>query len=239
MLTASITVYFSVLDLGYGGALVKFMAQYRAQRDARALNEIASTLFFVFVGVGVRRLRWSRWSSRSTSATSSSITPDQAQTGKWILLIIGVNVSLNFPFSVFGGVINGFQRYDLNNMVAIAHQHRRRASSTSSVLLAGYGLVALVAATTCVRVARLFRLPPQRLSDLPGAAASGCRSFRRDRLREVTGFSVYSSIIDWANKLNYQLDALVIGAFIGSAAVAVWARGRADHHRAPSGSPTS
>ena len=27
--------------------------------------------------------------------------------------------------------------------------------------------------------------------------------FRRGRLREVTGFSVYSSIIDWANKLNY------------------------------------
>ena len=47
--------------------------------------------------------------------------------------------------------------------------------------------------------------------------------FRRSRLREVTGFSVYSSIIDWANKLNYQLDQLVIGAFLGSPAVAVWA----------------
>src|SRR4029077_13479084 len=33
----------------------------------------------------------------------------------------------------------------------------------------------------------------------------------------------YSSLIDWANKLSYQLDALVIGAFIGSGAVAIWA----------------
>ena len=49
----SITIHFSVLDLGYGGAMVKFMAQYRAHRDARALNEIASTLFFVFAGFGV------------------------------------------------------------------------------------------------------------------------------------------------------------------------------------------
>ena len=47
--------------------------------------------------------------------------------------------------------------------------------------------------------------------------------FRRERLREVTGFSVYASIIDWANKLNYQLDELIIGVFIGSSAVAVWA----------------
>jgi O-antigen/teichoic acid export membrane protein len=39
----------------------------------------------------------------------------------------------------------------------------------------------------------------------------------------VTGFSVYSSIIDWANKLNYELDEVVIGVFLGAAPVAAWA----------------
>ena len=53
MLTAGITIHFSILDLGYGGAMVKFAAQYRAHRDARALNEIASTLFVVFGGLGI------------------------------------------------------------------------------------------------------------------------------------------------------------------------------------------
>jgi O-antigen/teichoic acid export membrane protein len=43
------------------------------------------------------------------------------------------------------------------------------------------------------------------------------------RLREVTGFSIYTTVIDWANRLNYQLDSIVIGAFLGPAAVAVWA----------------
>src|SRR5207237_2360237 len=53
MLTASITAYFSVLDLGYGGALVKFVAQYRARTDARALNETLSTCFYLFSGLGL------------------------------------------------------------------------------------------------------------------------------------------------------------------------------------------
>ena len=39
----------------------------------------------------------------------------------------------------------------------------------------------------------------------------------------MTGFSVYSSIIDWANKLNYELDEVVIGVFLGAAPVAIWA----------------
>ena len=53
MLTAGITIHFSILDLGYGGAMVKFVAQYRASRDARALNEIASTILILFTALGL------------------------------------------------------------------------------------------------------------------------------------------------------------------------------------------
>src|SRR5439155_20477745 len=52
MLTASMTTYFSVLDLGFGGSIVRFVAHYRAKRDATGLNEIASTLFGIFAVVG-------------------------------------------------------------------------------------------------------------------------------------------------------------------------------------------
>ena len=115
------------LELGYGGALVKFVAQYRAQRDAaRAQRDRQHA---------VLRLRGARrWSPTASSSAVAfnlehlfNITPEQAQTGKWVLLIIGVNVALNFPFSVYGGVISGFQRYDINNTLAVDHQHRRGA----------------------------------------------------------------------------------------------------------------
>ena len=50
--------------------------------------------------------------------------------------------------------------------------------------------------------------------------------FRRERLREVTTFSVHMAMIDWANKMNYSMDAAVIGAFVNTSAVAVWAIGQ-------------
>jgi O-antigen/teichoic acid export membrane protein len=53
MLTASLNSYFSVLDLGYGGSITKFVAHYRAKRDAASLNEILSTLFSLFTIIGV------------------------------------------------------------------------------------------------------------------------------------------------------------------------------------------
>src|ERR1041384_4869236 len=53
VLVASVTIYFSMLDLGYGVAQVRFAAKYRAQGDTGALNEIASTMFFMFSLVGL------------------------------------------------------------------------------------------------------------------------------------------------------------------------------------------
>jgi O-antigen/teichoic acid export membrane protein len=220
ILTASVTLHFSVLDLGYGSATVKFIAQYRAHRDARALSEIASTMFFVFAAIGVAAYLVVIGLAFNLQHVFN-ITPQQADTARWLLLVIGLNIACNFPFSVYGGIIDGFQRYDRNNFVAIASS-LAVAAANAAVLLAGYGLIPLVIATTSVRLLtyavyrwNAYRIyPPLRINP---------SMFERRRLREVTGFSIYSSIIDWANKLNYELDEIVIGAFLGSAPVAVWA----------------
>jgi O-antigen/teichoic acid export membrane protein len=220
MLTAGVTIHFSVLDLGYGGAMIKFIAQYRAFKDPRALNEIASTMFFLFAGFGVLAYLVAAGLAFNLEHVFN-ISHAQAGIGKWILLIIAVNVAINFPFSVYGGVTSGFQRYDINNMVAVA----------SSVLIAvvnivvvwlGFGLIALVASTSLVRFVTYFAYRRNAFKVYPELRIRPSL-FRRDRLREVTGFSIYSSIIDWANKLNYELDEIVIGVFMGAAPVAAWA----------------
>lgn len=219
MLTASIVTYFSILDLGYGGALVKFVAQYRAWRDSRALNEILSTLFFVYSGVGLACLLLSV-AVGANIGRLFNLTPEQAATGRLILLIIGGYVALRFALGIFGSVTYGFQRYYLNNAVSIATSVTV-ALVNVAMLWMGFGLVALVAATTAVRIASLAGFCLAARASFPGMRIRASL-VRRARLAEVTGFSVFVLLLDWAGKLNYQADAIVIGAFMNTAAVAVW-----------------
>ena len=220
MLMGSVTVHFSTLELGYGTGLVKFVAQYRAHRDGRALNEIASTLFCVFLG-----LAFVAYAAVVAVALNIehlfTLSAEQAATGRSVLLIIGVYVALNFPFSVYGGIVSGFQRYDVNSRMTVITTVTV-AVVNALVLGAGYGLVTLVAATTAVRIFAYFVYRRNAYKVFPALRVRPSL-FRRERLSEVTGFSIYASIIDWANKLNYQLDQIVIGVFLGSSAVAVWA----------------
>src|SRR5512132_3131401 len=96
LLTASIATYFSILDLGYGGALVKYVAQYRAWRDRTAINEIASTLFFLFGLVGIASYLVAIGVALNVQHVFA-LDPAQVATARVVLLIVSVQVAISFP----------------------------------------------------------------------------------------------------------------------------------------------
>ncbi len=219
VLVTSLTTYFSMLDLGYASAQVKFAAQYRARRDPTAINEIASTLFVLFLGVAAIA-----YAAAVVMAINLGhifrLRPDQISIGRQVLLIVSLNVALGLPFSVYGGIVNGFQRYYLNNVVSIGTTVVV-AIVNIIVLKLGYGIVELVACTTTVRLASLLVYQRTAHAAFP-LLEIGWRHVKAWRLKEVTGFSVSLLTIDIASKINYSADTMVIGAFMSTAPIAVW-----------------
>src|SRR5215831_305484 len=218
-LTASIAAYFSSLDLGYGLAQERFVAHYRARRDAESLNQVISTLFFVFGLIGLLAFLISAAVAINLEHLLN-VTPDQAREGRRVLLVMGAYVALSFPFSVFGGVVNGFLRNYMNGVTAISTSVAA-ALVNIVVLVTGQGLFGLVVAVYSVRALSYWFYMRNAYRVFPGLRIR-LRYFCRSRLREVTGFSVFILLIDLANKINYSTDALVVGVFLGTAAVAVW-----------------
>jgi O-antigen/teichoic acid export membrane protein len=220
ILTTSFTLYFSLLDLGYGGALVRFVAEYRARKDRGSLNEVLSTLSVVYLAIAVLAYGVVLLLAFNIHRFAM-LTREQADTSRMLLLIIGANVALRFVFGVYGGVIVGFQRFHLNNLTSIATSVAV-AIANVIVLLSGYGIVELVAVTTAVRIAALLVYWLNAYRVFPGLAIDW-RLFNVQRLREISGFSVFMLVLECAYKLNYSTDVIVIGAFLGAPAVALWA----------------
>jgi O-antigen/teichoic acid export membrane protein len=223
MLTGSVSAYFALLDLGYSHGVVKYVAHYRARADVSAINEILSTAFVAFTAIGL--LIYLAIGLLALNIESFfTISAEQASVGRIVLLIVGLNVACGMAFSVYGGVINAFQRYDRNNVVAALTTILLGVVNVA-VLLAGGGLVAVVAATTAVRLLAfvIYRANAYRIFP---ALRVRPTLFRRERLKEMTSFSAYVLMIDWSAKVNYSMDAVIIGAFLGTTAVAVWTIGQ-------------
>ena len=219
-LAASLTTYFTILDLGYGGAVVRFVAEYKARKDARALNELLSTMFFLYCGIAIACYVVAIGAAAALPYVVN-LEPGQAFTGRVVVLIIAVQVTLYFPFSVFGGVINGFERYYVNNVVATAF-NIATALVNVLVLWLGYGLVELVMATTFMRILPMWAYRYNAYAVFPDLQLKW-ELVRRERLRQVTGFSVYLAAIDWSARLTYATDAIYLGMFMNMAAVGVYA----------------
>jgi O-antigen/teichoic acid export membrane protein len=219
MLAASIVAYFSMLDLGYGVAMERFVAHYRARRDARAINEIASTLVLVFAAVGLLGLLLAAGIAANI-AVLFDLDATRARTGGLVLLFIGAQFALGFPFAVFGAICNGFQRTYLNAVVGTVVALAVMVVNVA-VLHAGFGLVELVAATTATRMTgyAAYRLNAYRVFPLLRVRPS---LFRMGRVREMSEFSAYTLMQDVSNKVNYATDPIVIAAVLTTGAVAVW-----------------
>lgn len=219
ILSASFNTYFAAIDLGYAGSLTRFVAHYRARRDRDAINEVLSTVGLVLCGMSVLALAGFGVAAVFVGSIFN-LDPQQVPTARALVLLNGLVVATGLPFSVFGGVVNGFQRYHLNSGVAVASSVTV-AIVNVVVLLGGGALLTLVAATTAVRLAffGLYRWNAYRV--FPGLSLGFAR-FRRARLREVSAFGAPLSIIVWSHRLTYASAQIIIGAVLSPAAVAIW-----------------
>jgi O-antigen/teichoic acid export membrane protein len=219
-LVASITTYFSVLELGYGGGVVRYVAEYRARNDTRSMNEVLSTMFYVFSVIGVITYGLAIIAALLLPVIFN-ISPEQVHTGQIVLLIMAVHVAMHFAFSVYGGVVNGFERYYVNNIVGGVF-NVATAIVNVLVLWMGFGLVELVAATTLMRLIPYFVYRRNAYKAFPELEIRR-DYFRWDRLRELTGFSAYIAVIDWSARLTYTTDVFILGIFLNTTVVALYA----------------
>ncbi|HEU4937094.1 MAG TPA: oligosaccharide flippase family protein [Vicinamibacterales bacterium] len=219
MLAASIVAYFPVLDLGLGSAMERAVAHHRAERNPDAINEVASTLVFVFAATGLLALvvvAGVAWNI----AHVFDLPPGQAHTGRILMMMIGAQVAIGLPFTIFGGVVNGFQRTYLNAIVGGCVSLSVVAVNLL-VVWSGGGLVELIGCMTATRLLGYvaYRLNAYRVFPLLRIRPS---LFRKSRLRELTGFGLWMMVQNAAVKVNYGSDVVVIGLFLTTGAVAVW-----------------
>jgi len=220
MLVASTTYYFQLLDMGYGNGIVRHIVAADRQQDVLTVNQIVSTFFCIYAAVGIAACFVSAAVIAVVVPRFPRLTPAQVRTAQAILAIISVRLAIGFPMTVFGAVTNARQGFVWNNAVAIATV-MTSACVTWIVLEAGYGLVPLVAATTAVNVLGYVGYAVTARRVFPPLAIRPSL-FSRAQWREVTSFSVYLFLIQLAGQISFNIDTVVVGAFVGTAAVAVY-----------------
>ena len=221
MLAASMTAYLQLLDLGYGTGLVRQITHADARRDEDEVNVILSTFLIIYSVIGVLSLGAVAIIAVVVVPRFPHLSASDVRTAQWVVGILGARAALAFPMSLYGAVTTARQRFALTGWIAVAVALLQGAA-TYVVLTSGYGLVVLVSVSSIIGVASYAAYVAAARATFPGMRVSPSR-FSARQAREVTAFSLYLFLISIAFHIGSNLDNLMIGAYLGTSAIAVYA----------------
>ena len=220
MLAASMTAYLQLLDLGYGSGLVRQLTQADARGAEDEMNVILSTFFVIYTAIGIVALLAVGALTVFVVPLFPNLSAPEIRTAQWVVAILGVRTALAFPMSLYGAVTTARQRFALTGWIAVGVALLQGAA-TYIVLRSGYGLVTLVAVSTIISAASYAAYIAAAKQTFPELRMARGR-FSTAQAREVTAFSLYLFLIGLAGHVALNLDNLVIGAYLGTSAIAVY-----------------
>jgi O-antigen/teichoic acid export membrane protein len=215
VLIFSITGYYGLFDLGIRSSIIRYVAMYSTVAKNEELNRLINTAFFTYSGIGTVAILITITVSFYVGSIFR-ISGSSIPLARWLFLMAGSAVALGFPLGVFGGILEGLQRFyllNLNSMsstlvrallIVIALRHGRGLLTVALITVSLPLLTGLVNATVALCIL------PLRF---------GLKHLNRESLRSIASYSGTTFILIVAFRLRFKTDAMVIGTFVSSAAI--------------------
>ncbi len=221
VLIFSVTGYYGLFDLGIRSSVIRYVSTYTATNDTQGLAKLINTSLATYTAIGAVAMTLTLVASAFVGRLFR-IPPEFLTTARWLFLMVGAAVALGFPSGVFGGILEGSQRFyyvNLTNLVSTL----LRAGLIVLALTHGYGLLTVAFITvslpllgSLVRAAIVGRILPVRF---------GWRYVDRSAFREIANYSAVSFILMIAYKLRFKTDEIVIGTFLSVTAITYFSIG--------------
>ncbi len=220
VLLGSLVGYLGLLDFGVRGAVTRFVANQYAAGDHRGASATVVAALRLFAALSVVTVVIATVLA-ATLGDLFQIPPDLLDEARLVVLLGGGAIASALVGGVFGGIVAGLHRFDLDGAVEIAIT-LLRAAAVVVALQAGYGLVALGVIQLVLSLLRggLAFILTRRL--YPELSVRGVGPTAQ-ATRQLLSFSVFSSLIQLSGMIIYYTDSIVIAAFLPIGVVTYYA----------------
>src|ERR1700751_3131131 len=115
ILIFSVTGYFGLFDLGIRSSVIRYVSTYTATGDQEGLAKLINTSLATYTAIGVVAMSVTLVCSLFVERIFR-IPADFLDTARMLFLMVGTAVALGFPTGIFGGILEGLQRFYFVNL---------------------------------------------------------------------------------------------------------------------------
>lgn len=219
-LIASVIGYLTVLDLGFGNAIIVYTAKYRAQNKYEEEKKLHGMFKIIFSIIGViAALIGIILFLNVNNLFGKTMTLTELNEAKIMMLILSFNLFITFQFSIYSSIISAYEKFTFQKIMSIANALLKPLLMIPLLFL-GYKAIAMTVVITIVNIIVLlsnYIFCKNKLN-----INIKFMGFDKNLFKTILGYSIWIFLGVIVDKVNWSVDQFVLGSVSGTIAVSIY-----------------
>ncbi len=216
----SVIGYLTVLDLGFGNAIIVYTAKYRATKkydEEKKLHGMFKRIFSV-IGVVAACIGIILFLNVD-NLFGKTMTATELSEAKIMMLILSFNLFVTFQFSIYSSIISAYEEFTFQKIMAITNTILKPIMMIPLLFL-GYKSIAMTVVITIVNIIILIsnRIYCKRKLNIN----IKYMGFNKSLFKTILSYSIWIFLGVIVDKINWSVDQFVLGAIVGTVAVSIY-----------------
>ena len=219
-LVTTIISYLTILDFGFGNAIIIYTAKYRASKEKEKEEKLHGMFLVIYTIIGiVAGLIGIILCCNVDSLFGKTMTVAELSKARILMAILAFNLVVTFAFSIFSYIITAYEKFIFSKILNII---RIAINPIIMIILLnmGYKSIALVLVTTILNILVLLINFVYCKTKLKIKFRFG--KFDKVLLKAIAALSIWVFLNSIIDKINWTLDQFVLGIVKGTKEVGIY-----------------
>ena len=216
----SVIGYLTILDLGFGNAIVVYTAKYRALKKYEEEKKLHGMFFIIFLIIGViAGIGGLILYFNVNNLFGSTMTDTELHKAKIMMLILTFNLVISFSFNIYSSIINAYEKFVFQKIMSITNTLLKPILMIPLLFL-GYRSIAMCVIITIVNLFVMisnYYYCTRKLN-----VNVKFKGFDKVIFIEIFTYSFWIFLNSIVDKANWSIDQFILGAVSGTVAVSVY-----------------
>ena len=219
-LVSSVIGYLTVLDLGFGNAIVVFTAKYRANKEYEKEKKLHGMFLVIFCIIGlIAGLLGLLLYFNVPLLFGKTMTDIELHKAKIMMLILSFNLAVTFPFSIYSSIITAYEKFTFQKVMSILNTLLKPVLMIPLLFL-GYKSITMTVVITVVNI--IVLLSNYFYCKKKLGVNIKFMGFDKKLFKTIFNYSFFIFLGVIVDKVNWSVDQFVLGAVSGTIAVSLY-----------------
>lgn len=219
-LVSSIISYLTILDFGFGNAIIIYTTRYRVKGETEKEKKLHGMFLIIYSLIGfIAAILGMILYFNVDKLFGQTMNLEEIKTAKTLMAVLTFNLALTFPLSIFSSIITAYEKFVFSKILNII-RIILNPIITIILLKMGYKSISLVIVITILNISTLLINMIYCRSKLQIKLKFG--KIDMSLLKEISAYSFFIFLNTVIDKITWSTDQFVLGAVSGTIQVALY-----------------